>query len=96
MTDSMIRNLMIMHANATIRKSMAIQAGITAVAAQIARRDQPVRRGRWVQGGRQVRKVFPESEGRLARKAPKESQDRLAHRVPWVKQVLSVLRDLPV
>ena len=81
MTESVMHNSMIICLNATTPKSMAAWKGITASVAQIARQGPPVHRVRWVQGGRQVLKVFLESGVRLVHKALKESLVQLVLRV---------------
>ena len=55
---------MIIHANATIQKSMVARIGSNIAVAPIARRDLQARRVLWGHGGQQVPKVFPESEAR--------------------------------
>ena len=81
MIGSVIHNSMIIRANATILKNMAARIGSTVSAVRIVHRDPPVHRVRWVRGGRQVLKVFLESEARWARKALKESLVQLVPRV---------------
>ena len=72
MTESVIRNLMIIRADATILKNMAAWIGNTVSAVRIVHRDPPVHRVRWVREGQQVLKVFRESEARWGRKDLKE------------------------
>ena len=85
MIESVIHNLMTIHANATILKNIAARIGSTVSAVRIARRDPPVHRVRWVREVRQALKVFPESEVRWVRKALKESPALLAPRGLSVK-----------
>ena len=94
--ESVIHNLMIIRADATILKNMAARIGSTASAVRIAHRDLPDPRARWVREDRQVLKVFPASEARSAHKARKAWPALLAHRALSVKQGLLVHKVLPV
>ena len=78
MTGSVIRNSMIIRANATILKNMAARIGSTVSDVRIAHRDPLVHRVRWVRGDRQVLKVFLESEAQWVRKDLRESLAPLA------------------
>ena len=75
---------------------MAVRIGSSTSAARTVRRALPVLRDRWVRGGLQVRKVFPESEGRWDHKVLKESLGLLVPRGLWVKQVRLGRKDPPV
>ena len=64
MTETVTPNLMIIHANVTIHKSMVIRIGSNVAAVQIVRRDLQARRGRLAREVQLVHKVFLDSEGR--------------------------------
>ena len=71
MIGTVTPNSMIIHANATIQKTVAARIGSNVAAVQIARPVQPAHRGRWVQGDRRDLKVFQEPEFRQVFKARK-------------------------
>ena len=73
MTECLIRNLMIILANATIRKNIAARIGSTVSAVRIACQGLPAHRVRWGQEGLPVLKGFPVSEDRLVPGDQKES-----------------------